>query len=119
MSSQKPKKILCLPLLHYTLFEPKLPTQNQYSDLLHLKLKRYLEPCLKYLIRLTQAVSTTNLSMSSWVQSQQFGVTLEWIIDNQHCTVPPIMMATIQFLQQPECLETEGIFRSVLVQRTS
>ena len=50
LSSQKPKKILCLPLLHYTLFEPNLPTQNQYSDLLHLKLKRYLEPCLKYLI---------------------------------------------------------------------
>merc|ERR1719373_321117 len=30
--------------------------------------------------RLSQAVSTTNLSMSSWVHSQQFGVTLEWII---------------------------------------
>ena len=61
--------------------------------------------------RLSQAVSTTNLSMSSWVHSQQFGVTLEWIIDNQHCTVPPIMVSCINFLQQPDCLETEGIFR--------
>ena len=61
--------------------------------------------------RLSQAVSTSNLSMSSWVPSQQFGVTLEWIIDNQQCTVPPVMVTAINFLQQPECLETEGIFR--------
>ena len=63
--------------------------------------------------RLSQAVSTTNLSMSSWVATQQFGVTLEWIIDNQQCTVPPIMVDSINFLQQPDCLETEGIFRQV------
>lgn len=61
--------------------------------------------------RLSQAVSTNNLSMSSWVASQQFGVTLEWIIDNQQCSVPPIVVAAISFLQQPDCLETEGIFR--------
>ena len=58
-------------------------------------------------------MSTTNLSMSSWVASQQFGVTLEWIIDNQQNSVPPIMAACVNFLQQPDCLETEGIFRQV------
>ena len=68
--------------------------------------------------RLSTAVSTTNLSMSSWVASQQFGVTLEWIIDNQHCSVPPVMVASVNFLQQPDCLETEGIFRQVSSQQS-
>ena len=61
--------------------------------------------------KMSSAVSNSSLNMSSWHPDQQFGVTLEWILDNQHCTIPPVMNHCIDFLQQPECLETEGIFR--------
>ena len=57
------------------------------------------------------AASNSNLSMSSWHPLQQFGVTLEWILDNQHCSLPPIMVQCIDFLKHPDCLDTEGIFR--------
>jgi len=53
----------------------------------------------------------SSVALASWQPSQQFGVTLEWILDNQNCTVPPVVSDTVAFLSQPDCLETEGIFR--------
>jgi len=61
--------------------------------------------------KMISAASNSNLSMSSWHPLQQFGVTLEWILDNQHCSLPPIMVQCIDFLKHPDCLDTEGIFR--------
>ncbi|XP_040564166.1 rho GTPase-activating protein 1 isoform X2 [Lepeophtheirus salmonis] len=44
--------------------------------------------------------------------ARQFGTTLEWILEhNPQCSLPPIMYQCIEFLSQPDCLETEGIFR--------
>ena len=63
--------------------------------------------------KMSSGQSRTDLNLSSWHPSQQFGVTLEWILDNQSCTIPPVMEDCINFLQQPDCLETEGIFRQV------
>ena len=57
------------------------------------------------------AASASSTSLVSWTPSQQFGVTLDWILDNQAASIPPIMAECVTFLQQPECLETEGIFR--------
>jgi len=57
------------------------------------------------------ASSASSSSLVSWTPSQQFGVSLDWILDNQSVTIPPIMTQCVTFLQQPECLETEGIFR--------
>eukprot|EP00092_Neocalanus_flemingeri_P033272 GFUD01036183.1.p1 GENE.GFUD01036183.1~~GFUD01036183.1.p1 ORF type:complete len:520 (+),score=159.53 GFUD01036183.1:131-1690(+) len=50
-------------------------------------------------------------SLCSWTQSQQFGVTIEWISGNQQSSIPPIMTKCVDFLSHPDCLETEGIFR--------
>lgn len=61
--------------------------------------------------KLSSAASSSNLTLAGWHPQQQFGVTLEWILDNQNCKIPPVMVECVQFLQQPECLETEGIFR--------
>eukprot|EP00096_Caligus_rogercresseyi_P005523 TRINITY_DN2117_c0_g1_i2.p1 TRINITY_DN2117_c0_g1~~TRINITY_DN2117_c0_g1_i2.p1 ORF type:complete len:496 (+),score=140.44 TRINITY_DN2117_c0_g1_i2:190-1677(+) len=44
--------------------------------------------------------------------ARQFGSSLEWILrHNPQCLIPPIMYQCIDFLSQPDCLETEGIFR--------
>lgn len=53
---------------------------------------------------------------SSPVQSrlitQQFGVSLQFIKDNHGgVVIPPIMRQCIEFLSQPDALETEGLFR--------
>ena len=53
-------------------------------------------------------------NLCSWKPTQQFGVTIEWINANQHATIPPIMTKCIDFLSHPDCLETEGIFRSAM-----
>ena len=52
----------------------------------------------------------------SWTPSQQFGATIEWIRGNHQTDIPPIMAKCVSFLSHPDCLETEGIFRSVLRQ---
>ena len=61
--------------------------------------------------RVASSASSASLSAASWTPVQQFGVSLEWILDHQGCVVPPVMAECVTFLQQPECLETEGIFR--------
>ncbi|XP_030753735.1 rho GTPase-activating protein 1 isoform X1 [Sitophilus oryzae] len=43
--------------------------------------------------------------------TQQFGVTLQFIKDNYNVVIPPVVKQCIEYLDQPDALETEGIFR--------
>lgn len=43
--------------------------------------------------------------------TQQFGVTLQFIKQNYGVSIPPVMRQCIEYLDQPDALETEGIFR--------
>ncbi|CAG9832351.1 unnamed protein product [Diabrotica balteata] len=43
--------------------------------------------------------------------TQQFGVTLQYIRDQYNVIIPPIVKQCIEYLDQPDALETEGIFR--------
>ncbi|XP_066148160.1 rho GTPase-activating protein 8-like isoform X1 [Euwallacea fornicatus] len=43
--------------------------------------------------------------------TQQFGVTVEFIKENYHMTIPPVVKQCVEYLEQPDALETEGIFR--------
>ncbi|XP_050315000.1 rho GTPase-activating protein 8 [Anthonomus grandis grandis] len=45
------------------------------------------------------------------IPTQQFGVTIQFIRDNYHVTIPPVVRQCIEYLEQPDALETEGIFR--------
>ncbi|XP_057671604.1 rho GTPase-activating protein 8 isoform X1 [Diorhabda carinulata] len=44
-------------------------------------------------------------------QTQQFGVTLQYIRDQYNVIIPPVVTQCIEYLDQPDALETEGIFR--------
>jgi len=50
-------------------------------------------------------------TLDSWLPTQQFGVTIEWIAEHHQAAIPPIMTKCIDFLSHPDCLGTEGIFR--------
>ncbi|CAG9761830.1 unnamed protein product [Ceutorhynchus assimilis] len=43
--------------------------------------------------------------------TQQFGVTLQFIKDHYNVTIPPVVKQCVEYLEQPDALETEGIFR--------
>ncbi|XP_076264003.1 rho GTPase-activating protein 1-like isoform X1 [Rhynchophorus ferrugineus] len=45
------------------------------------------------------------------IPTQQFGVTLQFIRDNYSVSIPPIVRHCVEYLDQPDALETEGIFR--------
>ncbi|XP_074026716.1 rho GTPase activating protein at 68F isoform X6 [Leptinotarsa decemlineata] len=59
--------------------------------------------------------STPQLSSDSPFEltspKQQFGVTLQHIRDNYDVTIPPIVKQCVDFLDTPDALETEGLFR--------
>jgi len=84
---------------------------SQFMDISMLPIPKEVKDYDRRYSKMSSGQSRTDLNLSSWHPSQQFGVTLEWILDNQSCTIPPVMEACINFLQQPDCLETEGIFR--------
>ncbi|KAJ3664410.1 hypothetical protein Zmor_008584 [Zophobas morio] len=42
---------------------------------------------------------------------QQFGVPLQFIKDNYNGPIPPVVKQCVEYLDQPDALETEGIFR--------
>jgi len=56
-------------------------------------------------------INEPSTNFSSWGSVQQFGVTVEWIVEHHNTSIPPIMASIIDFLSKPDCLETEGIFR--------
>lgn len=43
--------------------------------------------------------------------TQQFGVTLQFIKENYDVIIPPVMKQCVEYLDQPDALETEGLFR--------
>ncbi|KAJ8962980.1 hypothetical protein NQ317_009027 [Molorchus minor] len=43
--------------------------------------------------------------------TQQFGVTLQFIKDHYNVIIPPVVKQCVEYLDQPDALETEGIFR--------
>ncbi|KAH1004326.1 rho GTPase-activating protein 1 [Dendroctonus ponderosae] len=45
------------------------------------------------------------------IPTQQFGVTLQFIKEHYNVTIPPVVKQCIEYLEQPDALETEGIFR--------
>jgi len=46
------------------------------------------------------------------IETQQFGVTLQHIKEhNGGQVIPPVVQQCVQFLSQPDALETEGLFR--------
>lgn len=62
--------------------------------------------------KLTRGVGITGTrTLGSWQPTQQFGVTIEWIAEHHQVAIPPIMTKCIDFLSNPDSLETEGIFR--------
>jgi len=83
---------------------------SQYMDLERLPIpKSVIDHDNK--IRRTTNVVVQKPGGTNWSPSQQFGVTIEWISEHQHTNIPPIMTTCIDFLSNPDCLETEGIFR--------
>nr|CAI5848506.1 unnamed protein product [Callosobruchus analis] len=43
--------------------------------------------------------------------TQQFGVTLQYIRDYYKSVLPPVVKQCVEYLDQPDALETEGLFR--------
>ncbi|KAJ8948856.1 hypothetical protein NQ318_013509 [Aromia moschata] len=43
--------------------------------------------------------------------TQQFGVTLQFIKDHYEVIIPPVVKQCVEYLDTPDALETEGIFR--------
>lgn len=96
-------------------FGRKVQYVNQLRELsLHMDLERL--PIPKEVIDHDRKLSrgaglASQRNLGSWLPTQQFGVTIEWIADHYQTSIPPIMTKCIDFLSQPDCLETEGIFR--------
>jgi len=61
--------------------------------------------------RSAEPVSGVGVGSTSWLPTQQFGVSIAWIADHHHSNIPPVMTKCIDFLSHLDCLETEGIFR--------
>lgn len=55
--------------------------------------------------------NVTDSNSEPALPTQQFGVTLQFIRDNYSVTIPPVVKQCIEYLDQPDALETEGIFR--------
>ncbi|KAL1516974.1 hypothetical protein ABEB36_000799 [Hypothenemus hampei] len=59
-----------------------------------------------------QALPTQlNFQHEPLIPTQQFGVTLQFIKDHYNVTIPPVVQQCVEYLEQPDALETEGIFR--------
>ncbi|CAH1098727.1 unnamed protein product [Psylliodes chrysocephalus] len=54
---------------------------------------------------------TTDSPFEPASPTQQFGVTLQYIRDQYNVIIPPVVKQCIDYLDQPDALETEGIFR--------
>jgi len=87
----------------------QLSDLSQFMDLDRLPVPKAVIDYDRALCKGSTQVSQRNLN--SWTPSQQFGVTIEWITANNHTSIPPIVTMCCDFLSQPDCLETEGIFR--------
>lgn len=68
---------------------------------------------IEYDRKINGNVTVTNQSdvIEPVLPTQQFGVTLEFIKENYQVTIPPVVKQCVEYLEQPDALETEGIFR--------
>ncbi|XP_059080422.1 rho GTPase-activating protein 1-like [Tigriopus californicus] len=84
----------------------RLPIPKQVIDHNSKLVARYCKSSLSNL-------STANAGQAPLSPHLQFGASLDWIKDHSAHgrDIPPIMLKCIDFLSQPDCLETEGIFR--------
>ncbi|KAJ8915778.1 hypothetical protein NQ315_004590 [Exocentrus adspersus] len=55
--------------------------------------------------------SNTEVQTQPSSPTQQFGVTLQCIKENYNVLIPPVVKHCVEYLDQPDALETEGIFR--------
>ncbi|XP_021915337.1 rho GTPase-activating protein 1 isoform X2 [Zootermopsis nevadensis] len=106
----------------------KFGRKVMYVNYLH-ELKQHLhldqisipQPVLEHDERLLQKNSRVvqppsapqqNAKFHTPLQTQQFGVSLQFIKDNNNGEViPPVVRQCVEFLSQPDALETEGLFR--------
>ncbi|PNF26991.1 Rho GTPase-activating protein 1 [Cryptotermes secundus] len=106
----------------------KFGRKVMYVNYLH-ELKQHLhldqisipQPVLEHDERLLQKTSRVvqlpsvpqqNAKFHTPIQTQQFGVSLQFIKDNNNGEViPPVVRQCVEFLSQPDALETEGLFR--------
>ncbi|XP_049812123.1 rho GTPase-activating protein 1-like isoform X1 [Schistocerca nitens] len=59
-----------------------------------------------------QAQQENSGNTSVPLETQQFGVSLQFIKDHNNADpIPPVMRQCVEFLSQPDALETEGLFR--------
>lgn len=64
------------------------------------------------LLKSSKSNSNVADSASPPIETQQFGVTLQHIKEhNGGQVIPPVVQQCVQFLSQPDALETEGLFR--------
>ncbi|XP_043189356.1 rho GTPase-activating protein 1-like [Amphibalanus amphitrite] len=113
----------------YNVFRPaisvKFGKKIMYVNYLH-ELKEYLpmdqitipEPVLEHdrtlMTKPSRPVATPTASAQfhTPLETQQFGVSLQFIKDNNGGDpVPPVLRQCVEFLSHPDALETEGLFR--------
>ncbi|XP_060521020.1 rho GTPase-activating protein 8 isoform X2 [Cylas formicarius] len=58
-----------------------------------------------------QPLPVVNNLLGPVLPTQQFGVTLQFIRDHYNVLIPPVVSQCVEYLDQPDALETEGIFR--------
>ncbi|CAH0546232.1 unnamed protein product [Brassicogethes aeneus] len=49
--------------------------------------------------------------VETYLPTQQFGVSLQYIKTNYNVSIPPVVKQCVEFLDHPDALETEGLFR--------
>jgi len=92
---------------------------NHLSELnnhLHLNQVCIPSPVLSHdtqlLLKSSKSNSNVADSVAPPIETQQFGVTLQHIKEhNGGQVIPPVVQQCVQFLSQPDALETEGLFR--------
>jgi len=100
-------------------FGEKMMYVNHLSELnnhLHLNQVCIPSPVLSHdtqlLLKSSKSNSNVADSASPPIETQQFGVTLQHIKEhNGGQVIPPVVQQCVQFLSQPDALETEGLFR--------
>jgi len=100
-------------------FGEKMMYVNHLSELnnhLHLNQVCIPSPVLSHdtqlLLKSSKSNSNVADSVAPPIETQQFGVTLQHIKEhNGGQVIPPVVQQCVQFLSQPDALETEGLFR--------
>jgi len=100
-------------------FGQKMMYVNHLSELnnhLHLNQVCIPSPVLSHDTQLkfkrSKSINQLADALAPPIDTQQFGVTLQFIKEhNEGQVLPPIVQQCVEFLSQPDALETEGLFR--------